>query len=135
MPNQNLIKPTVASSNICVDNTWGYKKKILAGCLGTWTLGTKLYIPSAIGTQMNLVLLLSLNIRAVLKTAAILPLNFGMVSDQILVKKKDPPECPWILVWSMTKFWWKKNTLCRNSRPAASRESTQLLQTQKPRSL
>ena len=31
-------------------------------------------------------------------------LNFGMVGDQILVKKKDPPVCPTILVWSVTKF-------------------------------
>ena len=27
------------------------------------------------------------------------------VGDQILVKKKDPPVCPTILVWSETKFW------------------------------
>ena len=38
--------------------------------------------------------------------------NFGMVGDQIRVKKKDPPVFPTILVWSVTKFGWKKNTLC-----------------------
>ena len=29
-------------------------------------------------------------------------LNFGRVFDQIGVKKKDPPVCPKILVWSRT---------------------------------
>ena len=39
-----------------------------------------------------------------------MPLNFGMVGDQIRVKKKDPPVCPWILVRSVTKLGWKKKT-------------------------
>ena len=34
-----------------------------------------------------------------------------MDGEKILVKKKDPPVCPWILVWSVTKFWWKRKTL------------------------
>ena len=49
-------------------------------------------------------------------------LNFGMVGDQILVKKKDPP---YVLNFGMVgeQILVKKNTLCRNSRPPlASRE-------------
>ena len=58
-------------------------------------------------------------------------LNFGMVGKKILVKKKYPLVWPefwcgreqnsgekttsscmsWILVWSGTKFWWKRKTL------------------------
>ena len=59
-------------------------------------------------------------------------LNFGMVGNKTLVKKQHPPVCPefwygreqnsgekttpscmsWILVWSGTKFMWKRKTPC-----------------------
>ena len=57
--------------------------------------------------------------------------NFGKVRNKILVKKKDTPVCPKILVRSGTKFWWKKKTpsvvTVGLGWPAASRELNEFL--------
>ena len=39
--------------------------------------------------------------------------NFSLFFFKFFLWSKSP----WILVWSSPKFGWKKNTLCRNSRP------------------